>query len=85
MMSNALTKTDFPAGDFLSENAVRAVLGSRRPTSPTTRAHDVNRVPERSSAAGVGTSPTASGARRLRRWSVAELLARAVAPPPSTT
>jgi hypothetical protein len=50
-----------------------------------TKTQDVNRVPERSSATGVGTSPTASGARRLRRWSVAELLARAVAAPPTTT
>jgi hypothetical protein len=72
------TKTNFPTGDFISENAVRAVFGRRRPTSP----HLVNGMPER---AGVDTSPPASEARRLRRWSVAELLALAVVRPPSTT
>jgi hypothetical protein len=84
-MSKEPTKTDVPAGDFISENAVRAAFGRRRPTSPTTAAHTANGMPERPLAAGVDTTPTASGPRRLRRWSVAELLARAVAPPPSTT
>jgi hypothetical protein len=61
------------------------VFGRRRPTSLSTPAHAVSGVREHSAAAGVDASPPASGARRLRRWSVAELLARAVAPPPSTT
>jgi len=51
-MSREPTNTDFHAGDFISEKAVRTV---------------------------------ASGVRPLRRWSVAELLARAVALPRSTT
>lgn len=84
-MSKESTKTDFPAGDFISENAVRAVFGRRQPTSPTTPARAVNGLPEHPSAAGVDKPAPASGARRLRRWSVAELLARAIAPPPSTT
>jgi hypothetical protein len=85
MMSKEPTNSGFPAGDFISENAVRAVFGRRRPTSPTIRAHTVNGRPEHSSADGADTSRPAGEPRRLRRWSVAELLARAVAPPPSTT
>jgi hypothetical protein len=80
-MSTAPTKTDFPAGDFISENAVRAVFGRRRPTSTDA----VNGGSAHPSPAGEGPSGPAGGARRLRRWSVAELIARAVAPPPSTT
>jgi hypothetical protein len=80
-MSKEPTRTDFPAGDFISENAVRAVFGRRRPTSPRA----VNGVPAHSSATDEDASPPTGGARRLRRWSVAELIARAVAPPPSTT
>ena len=53
-MSKEPTRTDFPAGDFISENAVRAVFGRRRPTSPTTPAHTVNGVPAHSSAAWRG-------------------------------
>ena len=80
-MSKEATRTDFPAGDFISENAVRAVFGRRQPTSPGTPAHAVNGT--HSSAAGEDTAGPATG-RPLRRWSVAELIARAVAPPPST-
>jgi hypothetical protein len=84
-MSNEPTNTVFPAGDFISENAVRAVFARRRPTSPRIPADAVNGIPERSSAAGADTSPSPSEARRLRRWSVAELIARSVAARPSTT
>jgi hypothetical protein len=84
-MSKEPTNTDFPAGDFISENAVRAVFGRRRPASPPTPAHGANGMPKHSSAAGADPSPAPSGPRRLRRWSVAELLARAVVLPPSTT
>jgi hypothetical protein len=85
-MSKEPISTDFPAGDFIFENASRAVFGRRRPTSPTIPGHAVNGVPAHSSVTDEGTSASASGGRRLRRWSVAELIARAVAaPPPSTT
>jgi hypothetical protein len=84
-MSKEPISTEFPAGDFIFENAPRAVFGRRRPTSPTTPGHAVNGVPAHSSATDEGTSASPSGGRRLRRWSVAELIARAVAPPPSTT
>ena len=84
-MSNEPTKTSVRAGDFISENAVRAVFGRQRPTSSTTPAHAMNGVPRHSSAAGGDTSAPTGGRRRLRRWSVAELIARAVTPPPSAT
>jgi hypothetical protein len=84
-MSKEPTNTRFRAGDFISENAVRGVFGQRRPTSPTIPAHAVSGMPEHSSAPGAETSPPPSEVRRLRRWSVAELLARAVAPAPSAT
>ena len=74
--------TDFPSRDLISENAVRAVFGRRRPTSQTTPANTGNPVPAHSRA---HTSGSAGGARRLRRWSVADLIARAVPRPPSTT
>ena len=84
-MSNEPTSTEFPAGDFISENAVRAAFGRRRSTSPTSPAHAVNGVPAHSSADGEDTPGPTGGARRLRRWSVAELIARAVVSRPSTT
>ena len=81
-MSKEPTRTDFPAGDFISENAVRAVFSRRRPTSPTTPAHTDNAL---SAHSPENSSQWAGRARPLRRWSVAELIARAVPAPPSTT
>ncbi len=78
-MSTEPTRTDLPAG---SENAVRAAFAQRRPASGTTAAQADNAVP---ASPHEDTSRAAGGARRLRRWSVAELIARSVAPPPSTT
>jgi hypothetical protein len=82
-MSKEPTKTEFPAGDFISENAVRAVFGGRRPPSRSRAAYTGHAVTAPHSPED--SSGPAGGARRLRRWSVAELIARAVAPPPSTT
>ena len=84
-MSKEPTRTEFPTGDFISENAVRPGFGLRQRTSRTPTAHAVNGVPAQSAARGEEASGPASGGRRLRRWSVAELIARAVTPPPSTT
>ena len=81
-MSKEPTRTDVPAGDFISEHAVRAVFGRRRPTSPSTRAHTGNALPAHSPE---DISGSGGGARRLRRWSVAELIARAASPSPTTT
>jgi hypothetical protein len=84
-MSKEPTRTDFPAGNFISENAVRAVFGRRRPASPTAPRRAGNGVEAHSSATDEDASLPTGGARRLRRWSVAELIARAVASRPSTT
>ena len=81
-MSNEPTRTDLPTGDFISENAVRAVLARRRSNSPTTPGPTGHAVPA-DPAEGTARPPGAT--RRLRRWSVAELIARSIAPPPSTT
>lgn len=71
-MSKDPTRTEFPAGDFISENAVRAMFERRRSGSSSTPAN-------------AGGQARAAGPRPLRRWSVAELIARSMAPPPSTT
>jgi hypothetical protein len=81
-MSKEPTRTDFPAGDFISESAVRAVFGRRRRGSQTTAEHTGEAVQAHSPE---HTSSPAGGERRLRRWSVAELIARAGAPTPTTT
>ena len=81
-MSKAPTRTDFPAGDFISEDAVRSVFARRRPNSPSTPAPTAD-----ADTADPSEDPSrpAGAERRLRRRSVAELIARSVAPPPSTT
>ncbi len=81
-MSKEPTRTDFPAGNFISENAVRAVFGGRPRRSPTAPTHTGDAVVAHPLE---GSSGAGSGTRRLRRWSVAELIARAVPSPPSTT
>ena len=68
-MSNEPTRTDFRPEGFVSENAVRAGNG----------------VPAESAPAGKDTPALADGARRLRRWSVAGLIAHAGAARPSTS
>jgi len=79
-MSPESTQTDFPAGDFTPEGAVRGVFGRRR-------RRDAHRTPCQAAAAPLAgrsdqaSSPSAEP-RRLRRWSVAELIARAVPAPP---
>jgi hypothetical protein len=77
------TRTRFRAGEFISEDAVRGAFGRRPRTRPAHPAEAVgalaaNRPIEREEA-----SPTAGRPAPLRRWSVAELIARAVAAPPA--
>jgi hypothetical protein len=84
-MSKEPTETVSPAGGLISEDAVRAAFARRRPTSPAIPALAVGDMPKRSSVAGAGLSPSPREARRLRRWPVAELIARAAAARPSTT
>jgi len=82
-MSKEPTRSDLPAGDSIADNSARAVFARRRPTAPRTPTRPDDAMPVLSSAAGGDASGPAGGARRLRRWSVAELIARAVAPPPT--
>ncbi len=63
-MSQESNRTTFPAGDFISEDAVRGALGRRR------------------RAAAGAASPSSRRIAPLRRWSVAELVARAFAQRP---
>ena len=73
-------RTAFHAGDFLSEGAVRDILGRRRapPATPTHAVKGLSADPP--TAADEAPSP-ATRAAPLRRWSVAELVARALAQP----
>jgi len=77
-MNNEATQTQFPAGDFISENAVRGLFGRWRHTPPTTPTEPATAGPANSPTAAQNASPPAGGPRPLRRWSVAELIARAV-------
>ena len=80
-MSSQATPTDFPAGDSPSASAVRGAFTRRRRRAPGSPVNQVDGVPARPPGPGRdGSAPTA-GSRRLRRWSVAELVARAVVAP----
>jgi hypothetical protein len=70
-------------GDFISEDAVRGVLSRRRRTrqaAPADASDSAGR-PVTVATAADGQSPSARRAGPLRRWSVAELMARAAARP----
>jgi hypothetical protein len=84
-MSNRSTRAPFPAADFSSENSVRGVFGRRRRTTPTNHSERPDRGPAKPSRTGQATSPPTARSAPLRRWSVAELVARAAAAPRSTT
>jgi hypothetical protein len=78
MKSTEPTRTHFVAGDFVSENAVRGGIGRRRrrgnPSTPPTES-------VRRPITGAQTAPPTAESPVLRRWSVAELIARAVPAP----
>jgi hypothetical protein len=83
-MTRESTRTHFLAGDFISESAVRGVFGRRqrrRPLTPPSR--PVDKLPANSPTAGEDTSPRAAAPAPIRRWSVAELVARAIAEQPA--
>ncbi len=83
-MSKESTPTAFPARDLISENAVRGVFGRRwERTPPTSATEPVHAAPANPPTASEDISPAAGGPPPLRRWSVAELIARAVAAPPA--
>ncbi len=81
-MNKELDNTAFLAGDFISENAVRGAL-ERRPRTLPTRVAEAGDRQSTDLSAVEDASPRTSRARRLRRWSVAELIARAVARSPT--
>ena len=77
-MSEDSKRTTFMAGEFISEDAVRGALGRRRTPGRTNNSLIGLRRNTRA------TDHAASSSRRpapLRRWSVADLVARAIAPP----
>jgi hypothetical protein len=79
-MSNEIIQTHTRARAFTPHHAARdRGVRRRRRTSPKTPTEPV--TPTNSPIAGEDTSPPASGRPPLRRWSVAELVARAVAAP----
>jgi hypothetical protein len=78
MKSTETARTHRVRADFASENAVRGVIGRRRRqgNSSTTTIESVRRP-----SAGEQTAPSTDESPVLRRWSVAELIARAVTAP----
>lgn len=76
-MTTDTLRTDTPNGGFISEDAVRRRMFDRRRTAATTRSAG---DPDTWTVAGTGSrrGPERAG-RVLRRWSVAELIARAAA------
>ena len=78
MKSTETTRTHFVPGDFVSENAVLGVIGRRR------RQGNPSTIPTESVRRPIAVKDTASSSAAspvLRRWSVAELIARAVPAP----
>jgi len=76
-MTTDTTHNRFDAGAFVSVDAVRSASGRRRRRrNPSTTPTELMRRP----MGGQDTPPSSTGESPvLRRWSVAELIARAVA------
>ncbi len=70
------------SGDFISERAARRVTAHRRPAAAPAPAVAPAATGRPAPAARQATPTPASGARILRRWSVAELIYRAAARQP---
>ena len=83
-MNNQSTRTQFLAGDRVSENVVRGGLRPRRRIQPKAPTEPVRTGASGPPAVSQNPSAPAGGLRPRRRWSVAELIARAVAAPPRT-
>ena len=70
------TKTPiFTTGEFISEDAVRGAFGRRRRAATAGETGAEGRSP-----AVEETTPAARPGAPLRRWSVAELIAKAITP-----
>jgi hypothetical protein len=79
VMNKEPRRSRFLAGDLISEKAVRSVFGRRGGDTPQSAPIEpANGLSAKPKAPNGSTS--ASG-RPLRRWSVAELIARAAAAP----
>jgi hypothetical protein len=82
-MSKKSKTTATVAGDFISEDAVRRTLGRRRRSSPASPPDETNGLPADRPTADPEASSPAKRTTPLRRWSVAELIARAAASRPA--
>ena len=82
-MSTRTIHASFRSGDLISERAARRVMAHRRPVVPLEPTAALGAPPSPALAARELTPrPAATGPKILRRWSVAELIARAAAGPP---
>jgi hypothetical protein len=82
-MTRESTRTRSLHGDLVAGSAVRGVCGHRRRRTQLTASTEAATVPPTNpTLAGEDSSPPAAAPRSLRRWSVAELIARATAPAP---
>jgi hypothetical protein len=81
-MNKELDNTVLGAGDSISANADRGALDRRAPILPTDATVASDGRPIELPTPDEDARP-ASRSRRLRRWSVAELIARAGARPPA--
>jgi hypothetical protein len=80
-MTNEPTQNGFLTGDFISENAVRGVIRRRRRARSANPPKPADGLPSSPTVANADTSQPPTP-QPLRRWSVAQLIARAVASPP---
>jgi hypothetical protein len=80
-MRRETDRTAFRTGDFISGDAVRGALGRRRHQRPATPTDAVNELATETAADHA--TRAATPAAPLRRWYVADLIARAVPPPPA--
>jgi hypothetical protein len=83
-MNNESTRTQFFAGEHVSESTVRGILRPRRRTRPTTPTEPARTGATDHPTVSQNPSASADGLQPRRRWSVAALIARAVAAPPPT-
>lgn len=83
-MNRQLTETHFLAGDVTSGHADRGVFDRRQRTLPRAPTGPPSATAADPLTAGANTPAPAGGRGPLRRWSIAELIARAVAAPRRT-
>jgi hypothetical protein len=86
-MSRLTIHTPFQSGDMISERAARRVAAHPRaaaaPAPEVTPARPVNTAPAARQPTPTPPPSQTNGARILRRWSVAELIARAAVGQPA--